>query len=338
MGLACSWLQGFLKRLLGKCAVAMDGRTTEPGIRRTLAKNALAALIDEGETETSKVHALLLYLRSGSSGSEILVGDGARGTAYTVRSAGMVSAVDMPSLNSTDAGRFLTFELVAPPDKHNKHRLIGSGHRDAGAIGLRLFSKMVHSWPRVRRAHALLNSELVEGSSRRYSDTLAPVLASGWCLLHDGELDRPAARALIDSIDLTESKEAMEQSDKDQAVLERILWSTITVTMSRERVDMTVQQACNIAAIEAKSAAAHALSVYGLKVHSDGDGHRLLINEKSPQLMKLYVGTKWENANLETALKRVPGASQKKTSHTVYIGSSSIRALSLPLTVQPCPD
>ena len=183
-----STLQQFMKNLLGGAAIAVDGGTSEPGVRRKLSRNALAVLVDEAEADSSHVKTLMGYFRSSSSGATIVKADTKSSgiVTYAVRSMCMLSAVNAPKFKDTDEGRFIRFQLDGAPDKKAMPAVLKEHQeRTVQDLGRRLFARMLHAWPRVRKAKDVLGGLLLNDLDSRYSDTLSAILASSWCHLHD---------------------------------------------------------------------------------------------------------------------------------------------------------
>lgn len=331
------------KFLLGGAAIAFDAKTSEAGLRQRMRKDSVASLIDEGERTNSQIVALLDYLRTSSSGGEVNKGTSGMqgGITYLLRTTGLISAVNAPLLDPIDASRYLIFKLTGSPKSRKIHPLANERMEErTREFGKRLFSRMVHSWPRITRAHEMLADILAIDAPLRYGDTLAPVLASGWCALNDGELTETEAHALIASIDLSDELEAINGVDSSVDLLRHITGQPITISTDGKPHRMTIAMACTLIANQGHKAAEKVIGTYGLKItreerFCEADGApRLLINEKAPELKRLLRDTKWEGVDLDVAFKRIPGAWQKKTEKAVWIGGETMKALNVPIEIE----
>lgn len=331
-----STLMQFTSSLLGDAAVSIDADTTEPGMRQKLARNSLSVIVDEAEGDTSRITKLMRYFRTASSGGEILMGTQTHnGTGFTVRCAALISAVNLPEMSPTDAGRYVVFNLVGEPlNKGSEPAIVQEENKLARPAGLKLMSRMVHAWPRVTRAQKLLKATLSQGATLRYADTLSPVLASAWCALNDGIMTEAQAIELIATIDLSDATKQIEDQQADTSVLDHALDSMISLDVDGKSSRMTVRMALELFANSDDKKVGKALGAYGLKLVREDDEHRILINEKSTEFKKLYRETKWANIDFETALKRIPGALQKRYHTTTYIGGSLVKPMSLPIELE----
>jgi hypothetical protein len=323
----------FISSLLGNAAVSIDADTTEPGMRQKLARDSRAVIVDEAEGDTSRITKLMRYFRTASSGGEILMGTQTHNsTGFTVRCAALISAVNLPKMSPTDAGRYVVFNLVSEPNnKGAEPEIVEEENKLAGPAGLKLMSRMVHAWPRVTSAQKLLKTTLSRGATLRYADTLSPILASAWCALNDGILMADEAAGLIAGIDLSDATRQIEEQQADTSILDQALDSMIAIDVDGKSTRMTVRMALELFANNGDKQIGRAIGAYGFKLVRDGESHRLLVNEKTTEFRKFYRETKWANIDFETALKRIPGASQKRYHVTTYIGGSPIKPLSLPI-------
>jgi hypothetical protein len=330
-----------MKFILGDAALACDGKTTEAGLRQRMNKDSLASLIDEGERSNSEIVALLNYFRTSSSSGEVHKGlAGGGGITYLLRSTGMISAVNAPQLDPIDASRYLIFKLTGAPLTRIKHVLVDSRNEErTREFGLRLFARMVHSWPRIQRAHEIIADILAIDAPLRYADTLAPALSSGWCALHDGELTKAEAKALITSIDLSDAVETIKAADTTSDLLQHITGQRITIQHDNKPLRITIAMACTMVANENHKGAEKALSSYGLKItresmYCDSNEPRLLVNDKSTELKKLLKDTKWDGVDLDAVFKRIPGAWPRRTEKAVWISGQAVKALNLPIELE----
>lgn len=195
--------------LLGDGAVdVLDATsTTEAGIRRGLGEDSLATVIDEAESkkDPNRLEKVLEYYRSSYSGTTGAMGqqEGGSGTEwFRVRTMGALGAINPTALKPADETRFVRVELneigdMKPATSHN----LAVVPADARALGVKLYARMIRSWPQFRAAYALLQNGILEDGNRA-RDTMAPVIAAGWVALNDGEPTADALRVYVATIDL----------------------------------------------------------------------------------------------------------------------------------------
>lgn len=332
-GTGKSFLQDLTGRLLGRTAMQCDGDSTPAGIRQKVGNDALALIIDEAEADGKKVAEILGFLRSASSGAEVLRGtQDQTGTSFQLRVSGMVAGIVPPVLNAADQSRFIRLELagVNADAAATPHPLV-SDHEAAEALGLKLFARMLSSWSRLKNAKKVLRKHL--GGDPRYADTIAPVLASAWCILFDDELTDIEAKTFVGEMKLDAERDRVVDAKDESDAFDHLLSKAMKVQIDGKTLELTgadaIARALDEAVNRQKGGYTKALGLYGLKAIKDGAHGTLQIAHLSPQLKQLYMGTKWEAGDLAAVFKRLPGAGV--ASSTSSIGGRSVRPMCVPL-------
>lgn len=331
-----SYLMRFGQRIIGLPCEYVDGESTTAGVRQRVKTDAIALFLDEGEADGKRLAELLAFLRSASSGAEVLRGtQDQSGTAFQLRVTGMVGGIVPPILNGADQSRFVRLELLPADDDAlaNAHRLV-SDDAAAKELGLRLYARMVRSWGRLKAAIKTLRPFL--GGDQRYADTISPVVAAAWVALFDGDMTDDEARDFVAGLDLHSERERVAEAKDEQDAFDHLLSKLLAVTVDGKRYDITGAEAIARSLEEVRNNRPRgdystSLGRLGLKVVEDGDHGSLLLSAKSPQLKSLYTGTRWEAGDLAAVLKRLPGADRKLVSSPVYIGGQTVRPLSIAL-------
>lgn len=336
-GCGKSTLLGLIRNLLGDFVMPVAGTTSEPAVRRTIQNDSLAIMVDEAEG-TSNVKTIMGYLRSSSTGDkDIKATQGQSGVeTYTVRCAGLISAVNLPAFDAADEGRYLPLSLIAEPKNKNcLPDLVREGNKIVEPLGLKLRSRMIHSWASYRKSSAIIRSLLIteDALTIRYADSLSTVLSAAWTALNDGIITEAAARELIKTVDFSEEREKLQDLADDTTVLDHALDTSVSVTINGKIEKVTLRMALAAAANGDKDAIS-SVQVYGLRIVMEGGKPRLLVNDRATEFERLFKGTKWEHINFSTALKRVPGASPKRVSKVAHIGGKTCRPLSLPFNFE----
>ena len=334
-GTGKSRLQELTGNILGRAVVQCDGDSTPAGIRQHVGSDALALLIDEAEADGKKIAGILAFLRSASSGAEVLRGTPDQaGTCYALRVSGMVAGIVPPMLNAADQSRFICLELqgVNAEAAADPHPLV-SDTEAAQELGLRVFSRMVHAFPRLQRTQKTLRRHV--GGDPRYADTVAPVLAAAWVGLSDDEMtdDDAAQFVLAAELDAGRSRATEAQDEKD--AIDHLLSKLVDLQLDAGNTRrMTGAEALALALDESRQNARlgehnKALGRHGLRVAKDGEHGTMLVSTKSPQLRGLFKDTKWEAGDLAAVLRRLPGAYMAPDSW--FIGGSTCRPVAIPL-------
>lgn len=330
-----STLQALIANLFGNGCLGIDAKTSEAGIRQKLRQNALPILVDEAEAKGKHIRSIMDFLRSSSSGSQILRGtsEGSH-RSYTVRAMGMLSAVNAPKLDDTDSGRYVRFQLVEAPKMETPDILLPRSARRVRAIGRRIHARMIASWPRIRAAADLCHPIIRRKTkSRRFADTHAPIVASAWSMLHDEPMNAEQAEELVSQIDFNEEALRAKAAKEDSSALTYLLGTIINVKTDGVSEQMTIADACQKALDEGKNCAAmKVLRNYGIKPERIDSQPMLLVLESATELVKLFrESPTFADADLEAAFQRIPGAWDKRYKPT-QLGGVSKRPLVVPFT------
>ena len=332
-GTGKSYLQDLIARVLGRAAMKCDGDSTPAGIRQRVGNDALALIVDEAEADGKKLAEILGFLRSASSGAEVLRGtQDQSGTSFQLRVSGLVAGIVPPVLNAADQSRFIRLELsgVNADAAATPHALV-SDHEAAEALGLKLFARMVNAWGRIKNAKKVLRKHL--GGDPRYADTIAPILASAWCILSDAELDDAEAQAFVADMKLDAERARVVDAKDENDAFDHLLAKGMKVQIDGKMLELTgadaIARALEEAVSRQKGGYTKAIGLYGLKVINVGPHGSLQVDAKSPQIKQLFVTTKWEQGDLAAVFKRLPGAEVATT--TAWIGSKSVRPVCIPL-------
>jgi putative DNA primase/helicase len=330
-----STLQVFIANLLGNGCLSIDAKTSEAGVRQNLRHNALPILVDEAEAKGKHIKSIMDFLRSSSSGSQILRGSSeGNHMSFAVRAMGMLSAVNAPKLDETDSGRYVRFHLVGAPEAETPDILRPRGARKVRAIGRRIHARMIASWPRIRAATDICHPFIKQlTGSRRYADTHAPIVASAWAMLYDEVMTTEQAEKFVSKIDFSEEAVKARAAKEESTVLTYLLGTVITVKTEGITEQMTIADACQQALDNGKnSAAMKALRNYGIRPERIENQPMLLILESATELVKLFRESQtFAHADLEAAFQRVPGAWEKRYKPT-QLGGVSKRPLVLPFS------
>lgn len=335
-GTGKSSLLAMIKTLLGDFLISCSGSSTEPSIRRQVGNDALAIIIDEAENDSPNIRAAMSYLRASSSGDKDMKANRNDGVdIYTVRSTGLISAVDLPQFLPADEGRYIHFSLLGAPKGFTKPVLVDDA-RTLSIMGSSLQSRMIHSWPRYCSCLQVIRAKLLgqEGMTHRYADSLATILSAAWVALNDGIISENDATQLINSMDFTEEREQVRDQADDTSFIDHALDTMVGINAANNFEKITLRMAINLAA-NGDRRAFRSVQMYGFKLIESESELRLLIDEKNPEFKKLFRDTKWNSVNFVTSLKRLPGVS--RTRHDpASVGGRSARAFSIPFHFEKC--
>ena len=346
-GTGKSALMSFLMRFMGKAGRKAEAGSSAAGTRQALGSDAVWLGLDEAEPDGRNISELIVLARSSSSGGEIYRGtQDQTGTSFSLHSMFMLAGIVPPVMTAADKSRFFCVELaqVNQAAVDNPHPLV-SGVEDIAALGLRVFSRMVHAWPRFLRTQAVLRQYV--GGDARYQQSVTPILAAAWVGLFDDEITEDDAKDFVAGFELDSSRTRATEAVDEQDALNHLLGKLIEVQVDGRNLRMTTAEVAARALEESRRGGRlgdfnRALGRLGLRVDhrstwtiTDGDDRSagvhgtLLLNVKSPQLKSMLKETRWESGELVPVLKRLPGAGMSADS--AYIGGGTCRPFAVPL-------
>lgn len=231
-------LDKFLARLMPEgWMLALQGSSSEAGVRQKLKGDARPVLIDEFESNTEadakRIESVLTLIRQSSSetGAEV-----ARGTVsgnaltFNVRSVFCLASVGVSLHRQTDEDRLTKLELKADAvgDWDTLERELSTIAADR-TYGQRLFARALKMLPVIREAAAVFSRAAGKHFGRqRDGDQFGTLLAGVWCLQNDRAPSEMEAMVLIRGQDWAGlgAGASLQTCDSSQA-LDALLSATI---------------------------------------------------------------------------------------------------------------
>ncbi len=286
-----------LNEIFGGHAVAVEGRSSAPGIRQQLKTSARPILIDEAEPKSmrNEGQGLLMLARSSSSGAEQVLGtpDG-RGFSFRLNSSFCFGSINPPDLNAADATRFHVIKL----SRKQGGRSPRFPKNFLNHFGQIILHELIDDHSRLLDAIETAKERLGE-VEERLKDTIGTLVGSAVFAM-------PALAGVEFGYDNT----AYSQDDAKD-MLQKILSAQIKAGLS---VSMALTDSG-----ERKSAEA-----YGVKIIETDCGRFLFVGRANDSLRKI-AGLA---GNFSEVLARLPGA---KKNHKAKVGGASIRGVAIPL-------
>ena len=342
-------LNGFVMPLLGDMGRAYLGNSTEPGIRQDLKHDAIPVVVDEAEGNTfadqQRISAILTLARNASSDSSgVTVKGGNDGPArYRVRSMFLLSSIATGLKQFADQRRFTLLSLTPPDDEDPDTRKRKWQELEAllearvnQQVGHRLIARMAGDIPRIKAAiRAFVPAATEFFGSQLKGDQLGTLLASAWCVSHDGI---PTADDIAAELSLC----CWKEQDEDQAsmtderdCLATILEQQVMAEGAAASHRRTIRELVFIAADRSgttidsvtPSEAASVLGRHGLKVDESGG---LYVSNNAKAIEKFLRDTPWRTS-WPAQLRRITGAERHKPVR--FHGSGAHRCTRIPLRV-----
>jgi putative DNA primase/helicase len=248
-------LSSLIEPLLGDFALAIQGNTTEAGIRQTLGHDARPVLFDEaeGDDESSKnrMAAVVALARASSreSGAVMLKGSaGGQAQSYRIRSCFMFSSVGVSLEKKADQGRISVIELVP------EHLRTGDKYPDAKRI---MGETVIRpEWCRKWRARCIKLAEVINHNAQifkqachlkldeqRSADQIGTLIAGAYALSSNSRITIEAAQEWVDKHDWTFARPDKGDTD-EQKLLNRLMesWVKVDTIDGRDRAQQTVSE------------------------------------------------------------------------------------------------
>lgn len=321
-----------LTGVLGDVAQAVQGATSEAGLRQLLNSDARPVIFDEFEGSEGNARGVLQLARSAASENAAPVVKGSQhGVAmeFRLRSMMLFSGVITRIINEADASRICVLELrplrsSSCGDAELKEAFMKFG--EASQFGARLLSRMLYSLSCGRFDQALQSLKAAifrTGGDARRQDLFATLGAGYHVLTRDEAITTEEADAFAAAIAALEQE---TPSDDEQCLMALLTFrirseSGVQKTVGElAAIASTSCRDCSVSAAEAKSE----LARHGLKL----DAGSLRVANNGVGIDRIFEGTRWHGSHKGT-LKRLPGA--VAAGNTRFAPGYQSKAVALPL-------
>lgn len=326
-GTGKSWmLDNVIKQIMGRMALSVSSKTTEPGIREALGGDILPVIFDEAEAENKNDRARLqsifdLARQASSEGADAIYkggSNGGGGFSYLCRSSFLFASINNSMSKDADMSRTTVIKLKNSPirgkleDKRKDNEAFKALESAVSKTFTEeycrcLLTRAIQMIPTMRQCCKVIsNICATEFGSKRIGDQMGMILSGIWCLKNDKVIDEESARQLINFCAIRKEKES---SGDDMTQEERALnhlWYT-EVMYNKEKYPLSQLIAFlmgkeNIAAISEGNLAVY-LANRGVRV--ENNDLYLSRNEKS-LAAQTFKDTDWDGQGWKDALLRIP--------------------------------
>lgn len=335
-------LRHVIRDMVGFCALPLQGKSSEPGIRQTLGVDSVPVVFDEAEANTQKstdnIENILQLVRSASSddGGDIVLGSSSgMSKTFKIRSCFAFASIAVPLVNQSDKRRVSVLGMNRQ-FKHNESDITAmwqetcpDGFREA------LFSRTLGMLPTIMaNIRTFTKAAAVVLGDQAVGDQLGAMLAGAYSLTSKSEVSYEDAVAWVSARDW--SQEMASQTRDEMELLNLLLDQSIEVqdATSGVKYRRTVAEMVEVAAgrnmhdpsgITPASAEAN-LRRLGIKVE---DG-AMIVSNSAPQIKNWLKGTAFA-INHNKILVRVNGAEELPSVR--FSGGVRTRAVRVPLDV-----
>lgn len=345
-GTGKSWVfEKVLRRLLGNTALAVQGETSEAGIRQTLGHDALPVVFDESEgadrRANERMQSVMALMRSASAEDGGVMAKGsATGSAKTfrIRSCFAFASIAVQIKQQSDRTRVSIIGLkrdLRPNKKEIWEETIRQYHELlTDEFVERLQSRTIKLLPIIlKNAETFASAGAAELGTQRIGDQIGSLLAGVYSLFKSNEITYDEAVAWIRKQDWSDER-GLESSADEMRLLSHLLEQIVQVDTAGYKHNRTVGELIMNAsgklidaAISSPDAEAN-IRRLGFKIDkTDLDTPWLVISNNSVWISKMLSGTSWPE-NHHTILSRMKDA--RKIESTQFSPGVRQRGVAIP--------
>lgn len=309
-----------MHNLLEKIVVALDGQSTEAGIRQKLGPDSRPVMLDEFESDQNlgRMRQVIKLIRSSSSGNLAIARGTPEGKAleFTIRASFLLAAINAMAVTAADRSRIVNLALNKHDNEKTRARQIAELSQQFEGTSaswclraMDLTAEILASVKTLQRVFPPCDS--------RHALNMSTLLGAAWTMLNGREIDEQSAEALIQE-HLPFIDELAEAHDQDDAVE---CWNAL--------LEYPLQGSHDGKLLGEVLGQIKKLSEAGRDVRRDGNSLKSLMTEIERLGMKwdstglivanshralrdIFRGTQWEAGNWGDSLRRLPGASAAK--------------------------
>ncbi len=344
-GTGKSWVfLHIVRRLLGETALAVQGETSEAGLRQTLGHDALPVVFDEADIDDKKsadrIQNILTLMRSASADNGgLLLKGSATGQAksYSIRSCFAFASIGIQVANQADRSRVTILGMRSLIDEQLRdarwkelQKLYNEVVTDSYVQ--RLQARTVKLLPIIlKNAKTFSNAAAAVLGEQRTGDQLGAILAGAYSLHSDAEISYEAALKWVEEKDWSEER-GLKGAKDELSLLSHIMDTMVTVEgYEGRKYERTIgelvacaggRQMIGITGLDAEDK----LARMGMKVK---DAHLWLSNSHK-YILNLLKETPWSK-NHSKILRRLPNSSEKDSMR--FGAGVTTRAVGIPLSV-----
>jgi putative DNA primase/helicase len=334
-----TFVNDFLKPLLGDHLLRFTGGTTEAGMRNEVGRNSMPVVYDEFEPDSPEgaqtVKNCLQFIRQASTDS----GDIAKGAMgggsvrFSARFCAALSSIKTSLTTQADHSRFTLIELKKIKKSATQWPMMkGYLNQITPEFSERLFARVIQMAPVYNRNVLAVERVFAAKHSQRFGQQYGPLLAGWGILIRDEELTDEEIAELSSWVDLSAEAGSGEESDQE-ACLSYLLGKSVRIMNEDNRAeDLSMATLIDRALNHPRETSLYKneLLRYGIGIVTyRGDGKTyLFVAGKNPQLSEqIFNRTEWLHG-WTGSLGRISGAVK---GHAAYLNGRTTRGTLLPL-------
>ena len=344
-GTGKSWVfKNIVRRLLGETALAVQGETSEAGLRQTLKHDALPIVFDEAEGEDRKsqerMQDVLSLMRAASAFDGGIMAKGSAGglaKTYRIRSCFAFASIAIQIVQQSDRTRVSVLGLKKADDsiKAERWKQLQAAYHETitDEFCERLRARTISLLPiLLKNANTFSNAAAAVLGEQRTGDQIGTLLAGAYSLTSSKEITYEDAIKWIQEKDWSEEKS--HEATRDELSLighlmdQMIAVETGIIGVAKMNLGELVQISLNLqsSSICTKDTADVVLNRIGVKT----DNYSVYISNSSNEIKKMLSGTPWAR-NHNKILMRLEGAEAIES--TRFGSGVKTRAVKVPMDV-----
>lgn len=349
-----SWLiNNVIAPALGDNKLAVEGATTEAGIRAALRADTIPVIFDESEaeqkTDAMRLQGIFNLARAAatSDGGAVLKGatnGQAGGVRYTCRSAFLFASINVSMAQAADLSRTVMLSLRGKPNRNETDEVKKADYENflkmsdfAGKLLTPdycrcLFTRAIKLAPTMLKSAKMISDcASKQLGDRRIGDQLGMIGAGVWHLRHQEMIDEDHAKSLISSLQISEDKQWEE--DDNAMALQWLLGQEISMTINGTKSIVRLLSLINEVAKPQESTWGHKellrdqLKQQGIDVK---DGLLYLSVASAHYPSRMFALSEWGKNGWKSAMLRLP-FSAKTTGNYYFCQWVRALAISIPL-------
>lgn len=358
-GTGKSWVfKNVVRRLLGETALAVQGETSEAGLRQTLGHDALPVVFDEADIDdrrsADRIQNILTLMRSASTddGGLLLKGSATgHAKSFSIRSCFAFASIGVQASQQSDRSRITLLSMKALPKdspvraKRWEELQRVYNEKVTDDFVERLQARTVSLLPTIlKNAHTFSNAAAAFLGEQRTGDQLGALLAGAYSLFSDAEISFDDAKKWVSDKDWSEERNLSGTRD-EISLLAHIMDHLVTVEgFDGKKFERTIGELVTIASgfttgIGVTLADAEdKLNRIGIKTKvnpSMNDEVYIYISNSAKAVQAILKDSAWSK-NHHKILLRLPRAVEKDS---MRFGSGVVtRAVGIPLSVLTSDD
>lgn len=320
-----SWVfLNIVRRLLGDTCLAVQGDSTEAGLRQTLGHDAIPVVFDEAEQYedergSGRIQNVLSLMRTASADDGgVLVKGSANGNArsFKIRSCFAYASVIVQVKNQADRSRVTILSLNGGPQteerKENFKKIVEIHNKsitDDFVLGFR--SRIVGMMPTILKNIPVFTAAATEVLGvQRAGDQLGVLLAGAYAVWSDGVITYENALEIVKKHNWDEEKGTDTLMD-EMSLLNTIIETVEIVDKNGVKITRSIGELIKIAAgygtddLFSRSYASESLNRFGIRI--DDDDRYFIVANSHSWIKKILQRTAFAN-NHHKILQRIKGA------------------------------